>query len=87
MDRPWLSAELTTKITGSQSSRFPCVGFQEESTVYERKVGTRDEILQLIFDAANRVDETTVRNVSLSIVEQVRLCIQADGGRFEHLLH
>jgi hypothetical protein len=58
------------------------------NAAYESKVNTIDELLQGIFDAARRVNDTAVlRNVTLSIVERVRMCTQADGCHFEHLLN
>jgi len=47
-----------------------------------------DELFQQIFYAARQVDDTAVVcKVTLSTVEQVRMCIQADSGHFEHLLN
>jgi len=87
MDRPWRSAELaTTAVTGSLLDFF--VWAYMRNMVYERKVCTRDELLQRIFDVAARVnDAALLRKVTLSIAERVRLWIQADGCHFEHFLN
>jgi len=58
-----------------------------KSKMYERKVDTRDELLQRIFDAARHVNDATVRKVTLALVEQVRMRSQADSGHFEHSLN
>jgi len=56
--------------------------------VYELKMGTRDEILQRIFDAVRRVNDAVfLRKVTFSIVEQIKMRIQADGGHFKRLLN
>jgi hypothetical protein len=56
--------------------------------VYERKVDTRDELLQQTFDAARRFNGAAgLPKVTLSAVERVRMGILADCGQFEHLLN
>jgi len=60
------------------------VGSYMKNRVYERKVHTRDELLQRIFDAIRCVNNTAVlREITLPIVKRVRMCIQAHGGQFE----
>ena len=50
----------------------------------ERKVNTREELLQRILSAARRVSNATMlRKITSSLVTRVRKCIQADGGHFE----
>jgi hypothetical protein len=84
MDRPWRSAELATAVAGYQSARIHVCGYMK-NMVYERMVGTKDELFQRIFVAARRVNDVTfLRKVTLSTVERCRMCIRADGGHFEH---
>jgi hypothetical protein len=51
---------------------------------YERNMDTTDELLQGIFDAARPISNAAVLcDVTLSVVKEVKMCIQADGGHFE----
>jgi hypothetical protein len=59
-----------------------------KSMVYDRKVDTRDPLLQRIFNPARGVNDVAfLCNVTFSIVQRVRMCNQADAGHFEHLVH
>jgi hypothetical protein len=80
---------VAVRRIGHPAHRFsvPLWGYMK-STVYEREVDTRDELLQRIFDAKRCVNDTAApRKVTLSVVERVRMCIQAEGGHLEHLLN
>jgi hypothetical protein len=72
-DWPWWSIELATMVTRYQSARFPCVELHE-------KCGVWDELLQQIFITARHVNDSAVHEVTLSITEWVRMCIQADSA-------
>jgi hypothetical protein len=65
----------------------PAWGYMK-SMVYEGKVDSTDGLLQRIFDAARRINDVAVRYKStLSVVEGIWMCIQADGDHFEQLLN
>jgi hypothetical protein len=66
---------------------FHAWGYLGKEKMYKSKVGTKDELLQRIFDAARHVNDATVRKVTLALVEQVRMRSQADSGHFEHSLN
>jgi len=56
--------------------------------MYECKVKTKHELFQQIFEAARHIKGAVVlHNVTLNIIEWVRMCIQANGGDFEYLLN
>jgi len=50
---------LATVVIGPQSTRVPCAGLNE-NMVYERKMDTRDEILQYILNAVRCVNDAVV---------------------------
>jgi hypothetical protein len=59
-----------------------------KNVMYEHKVDAKDELLKQIFNIARcQNDATVLPKVTLSVVEQVRACIQADSCHFEHLLN
>jgi hypothetical protein len=58
------------------------------SEVYKRKVGTRDELLDRILDAAARIKEREdqLRRTTRDLRTRVAKCTEVDGGICEHLL-
>jgi hypothetical protein len=56
---------------------------------YKRNVGTPDELLDRILDAAaacTKKHEAQLRGVTRDIRARVAKCAEVDGGIFEHLL-
>jgi len=58
-----------------------------KNAVYDRREGTRNEILEGIFDAARSINDTGLLKLTFSIIESVRMCIQPDGSNSEYLLN
>jgi len=58
------------------------------SKVYKRKVDTRDELIALVWDAAERIKqlEDQLRRTKRDFRVLVAKCVEVDGGIFEHLL-
>ena len=57
--------------------------------VYKEKVNTRDELVALIMNSAALIRQERqddLRRATRTVVRRVEMCIEVDGGIFEHLL-
>ena len=80
---PWTCGHMCRWID-SNSHRVRFVTFFHRRGPH--KVNTREELLQLIFSAARSINYAAVlRKVTSSLVTWIRKCMEADGGRLEHL--
>jgi hypothetical protein len=57
-----------------------------KNLVYRVPVNNLDTLRNRIRDAMAMVTTEMLQNVRRNLLKRVRLCIQAGGGRFEHLL-
>jgi len=59
-----------------------------KSEVYKEKVNTRDELVARIMNSAaliKQVGQDDLRRATRTVVKRVEMCIEVDGGIFEHL--
>lgn len=54
--------------------------------VYQEQINTREELEGKIIEAFATITEEMLLNAQQSLIRRARLCIQCDGGHFEHLL-
>jgi len=60
-----------------------------KSEVYKDKVNTRDEMVARIMNSialTKQEREEDLRRATRTIAKRVEMCIEVDGGIFEHLL-
>ena len=60
-----------------------------KSEVYKEKVNTRDELVARVMDSAvllKQERQDDLRRATHTVVKRVEMCIEVDGGIFEHLL-
>jgi hypothetical protein len=57
-----------------------------KNLVYRVPVNNLDTLRNRIRDAMTMVTPEMLQNVRSNLLKRARLCIQAGGGRFEHLL-
>ena len=60
-----------------------------KSEVYKEKVNARDELVALIMNCAALIQQERqddLRRATRTVVKRVEMCIEVDGGIFEHLL-
>ena len=60
-----------------------------KSEVYKGKVNTRDELVARIMDSAALMKQELLddlRRATRTVAKRVEMCIEVDGGVFEHLL-
>lgn len=65
-----------------------CIWGWMKDIVYQVRVQTRDELIQRIFDAATSIrnEHVKLRNATRAVHTRANLCLQMQGGNFEHLL-
>lgn len=54
--------------------------------VYRERIDNREELEGRVIEAFAIVTPEMLRNAQQSLLQRARLCIQCDGGHFEHLL-
>lgn len=54
--------------------------------VYRERVNSREELQNRIVEAFASINEEMVRNAQENLLRRARLCVQCNGGQFEHLL-
>jgi hypothetical protein len=60
-----------------------------KSEVYKEKVNTRDELVACIMNTAALIKQErqdNLRRATRTVAKRVEMCIEVDGGIFEHLL-
>jgi uncharacterized heparinase superfamily protein len=60
-----------------------------KSEVYKENVNTRDELVARIMNSAaliKQAGQNDLRRATRTIAKRVEMCIEVDGGIFEHLL-
>jgi hypothetical protein len=60
-----------------------------KSKVYKEKVNTRDELVACIMNSAALIKQERqddLRRATRTVAKRVEMCIEVDGGIFEHLL-
>ena len=60
-----------------------------KSEVYKEKVNTRDELIARIMNSAALIKQerqNDLRRATRTVAKRVEMCIEVDGGIFEHLL-
>jgi hypothetical protein len=60
-----------------------------KSEVYKENVNTRDELVARIMSSAVLIKQERqddLRKATRTIVKRIEMCIEVDGGIFEHLL-
>ena len=73
---------------GAYRSDF-CLWGWKNSEVYKEKVNTRDELVARIMNSAaltRQKRQDDLRRATCSVAKRVEMCIEVDGGIFEHLL-
>ena len=66
-----------------------CLWGRMKSEVYKEKVNTRDELVACIMNSAaliNQERQDDLRRATCTVAKRVEMCIEVDGGIFEHLL-
>jgi len=54
--------------------------------VYRQKPQNIEELVQCVQDFATACDQRTIKKVAANVLKRARLCLQAGGGHFQHLL-
>lgn len=54
--------------------------------VYKERINTRPELQNKIIEAIATISPEMIQNALNSLLRRARLCIECDGGHFEHLL-
>lgn len=54
--------------------------------VYQQKPQNIEELVQCVRDFAASYDQRIIKKVAANVLKRVRLCLQAGGGHFQHLL-
>jgi len=73
---------------GAYRSDFYLWGWMK-SEVYKEKVNTRDELVARIMNSAALIKQERqddLRRATRTIAKKVEMCVEIDGGIFEHLL-
>ena len=74
---------------GAYRSDF-CLWGWMKSEFYKEKVNTRDELVARIMNSAAFIKQERrqddLKRATRTVVKRVELCIEVDGGIFEHLL-
>lgn len=76
---------MASKITGFNSYGFFLWGTIKQY-VYRERIDNREELEGRVIEAFAIVTPEMLRNAQQSLLQRARLCIQCDGGHFEHLL-
>ena len=56
-------------------------------SVKEKKPKGRDEIIRVVNEYAASLSEELIRSMTNNIIKRARLCVDQNGGHFEHLLN
>jgi hypothetical protein len=65
-----------------------CLWGWMKSEVYKEKVNTRDELVARIMNSAGLITQecqVDLRRATRTVAKRVEMCIEIDGGIFEHL--
>ena len=57
-----------------------------QAEVYRAKPQTIENLVEYVRNFADSYDAEILRNAATNVLKRARLCIQADGGHFQHLL-
>jgi len=82
-----VGVEIQLFGVGGYRSDF-CLWRWMKSEVYKEKVNTRDELVARIMNSAaliKQVGQDDLRRATRTVVKRVEMCIEVDGGIFEHL--
>jgi len=83
-----MGVEIQLFEVGVYSSDF-CLWGWMKSEVYKEKVNTRDKLVARIMNSAALIKQERQddpRRATRTVAKRVEMCIEVDGGIFQHLL-
>jgi len=54
--------------------------------IYRERINNREELNEKIIEAFATITPEMLRNTQQNLIRRAQLCLQCDGGHFEHLL-
>jgi hypothetical protein len=85
MDRSWKSTTLACAVPRFKSSGFLFCG-HVKNIVYRSPIATEEQLRGRVQEAFATITPEMITNSKLSFLRLARLCLQMNGGHFEHLL-